>query len=114
MDEQLDRDDAQAANSPIYHAELGTPSFVVVFICILLVLSVTGNLYQYSSVSKVVPLDNVQAAQINAQTKEIEFQLESHRQDQALRMDIAKKCYEAGNIPVILNGNVDCRIGPKK
>ena len=32
---------------------------------------------------------------------------------QAIQLEVVKRCADKGNIPVLVNGNVDCKVQPK-
>ena len=53
------------------------------------------------------------AAVLAAELKMREWDLESRKLDQALRLQVARVCAAKGMIPVIVNGNVDCKTAGK-
>lgn len=50
-----------------------------------------------------------QKVQMEAQKAEFEWRTSSLKQDVGLRQEIVKSCIDAHKVPVLFNGNIDCK-----
>jgi hypothetical protein len=67
-----------------------------------------------SSVVKGEDLQNLAlAAQGKAQEAMANGQVEHQKLVVQIELDVARKCVDHGNIPIFVNGNVDCKPAPK-
>jgi hypothetical protein len=53
--------------------------------------------------------DTVVKAQVEAQSASIKSNMERTNQESMLRLEVIKACVGRGDIPVLMNGNVDCK-----
>lgn len=58
--------------------------------------------------------NDVRLAQAQAAKAQAEFATACLKKDSELRLAVEKSCAEAGNIPVFIGGNLDCKPAPAK
>ncbi len=95
-----------------YEPPSGVPTWLTVMLAVLLCVML-GYHFILPSVPDQAPKTaeaNAQKAQAEAQKASIEFNDRLEQRLAELRMSIAKQCADKGNIPVLIAGNVDCRV----
>lgn len=86
-----------------------TRSLVVAFICGLSLVAIGCE----SEKGHTLATCNSEKAAFAAQEAQIKAQAEDNRRICELQVSIAKSCADRGDIPVFINGNVDCKPGRK-
>ena len=96
--------------------ESSTPSWISGLLLAALVLACGVAIYfaQRDPGNRAcVQNDLTLQAQSAVQKANMEYQTACIRRDQELRLKVLQACVDKGNIPVLVNGNIDCKPSPK-
>ena len=88
---------------------VSTPAVLVITLGLMAVSGLAGYLiHQQAPSNDVVQIENARAAKAQA-----EYQTECQKRVSDLQVEVVKQCVAKGNIPIFVNGNVDCKVIPK-
>ncbi len=79
----------------------------------LTVIAVVGLALAGCDIKKPESLNPERNAQAQAASKMGDVQIENAKRVLALQLDVAKRCNDRGMIPILMNGNVDCKVAGK-
>lgn len=101
---------------PLVIKPQGLPTEVGGVLFVALVVAIVTCIYfaQRSPENKACDISNIaMTAQANAAKAQADFNIACSKRDADLRLEVIKQCVAKGNIPIFINGNVDCKPGLK-
>lgn len=119
MDEQPDQEEQEGTQEePLVIKPQGLPTEAGGMLFAALILTGAACVYFAShkpeAENKACEINNVSMqAQANAAKAQADFNVACMKRDTDLRMEVVKQCVAKGNIPIFINGNVDCKPAPK-